>query len=450
MNFLIFNYKKHSKPSIFVAHNETTLMNILLLGSGGREHAFAWKMTQSPLCTQLFVAPGNAGTDSIATNVNINPTDFDAIKKLVVAENIEMVVVGPEDPLVHGIFDFFLNDKELQSIPVIGPSKLGAQLEGSKEFAKEFMIKHRVPTAAYDSFTKDTVEKGYRFLETLQPPYVLKADGLAAGKGVLILNNLNEAKQELRNMLVDAKFGQASSKVVIEEFLDGIELSCFVLTDGKNFKILPTAKDYKRIGEADTGLNTGGMGAISPVPFADAALLEKIEQRIVIPTIEGLKKDEIQYKGFVFIGLINVKGEPIVIEYNVRMGDPETEVVIPRLKNDLVELFVAVAKQKLDEIQLEIDARTATTVMVVSGGYPEDYEKGKEISGLDQVDGSIVFHAGTKLENGKVLSNGGRVLAVTSYGNDYQEAVKKSYQNIEKLHFDTMYYRKDIGFDLLG
>jgi phosphoribosylamine--glycine ligase len=425
-------------------------MNILLLGSGGREHAFAWKMTQSPLCTQLFVAPGNAGTDSIATNVNINPTDFDAIKKLVVAENIEMVVVGPEDPLVHGIFDFFLNDKELQSIPVIGPSKLGAQLEGSKEFAKEFMIKHRVPTAAYDSFTKDTVEKGYRFLETLQPPYVLKADGLAAGKGVLILNNLNEAKQELRNMLVDAKFGQASSKVVIEEFLDGIELSCFVLTDGKNFKILPTAKDYKRIGEADTGLNTGGMGAISPVPFADAALLEKIEQRIVIPTIEGLKKDEIQYKGFVFIGLINVKGEPIVIEYNVRMGDPETEVVIPRLKNDLVELFVAVAKQKLDEIQLEIDARTATTVMVVSGGYPEDYEKGKEISGLDQVDGSIVFHAGTKLENGKVLSNGGRVLAVTSYGNDYQEAVKKSYQNIEKLHFDTMYYRKDIGFDLLG
>ncbi len=450
MNFLIFNYKKHSKPSIFVAHNETTLMNILLLGSGGREHAFAWKMTQSPLCTQLFVAPGNAGTDSIATNVNINPTDFEAIKKLVLAENIEMVVVGPEDPLVHGIFDFFLNDKELQSIPVIGPSKLGAQLEGSKEFAKEFMIKHRVPTAAYDSFTKDTVEKGYRFLETLQPPYVLKADGLAAGKGVLILNNLNEAKQELRNMLVDAKFGHASSKVVIEEFLDGIELSCFVLTDGKNYKILPTAKDYKRIGEGDTGLNTGGMGAISPVPFADAVLLEKIEQRIVIPTIEGLKKDEIPYKGFVFIGLINVKGEPIVIEYNVRMGDPETEVVIPRLKNDLVELFVAVAKQKLDEIQLEIDARTATTVMVVSGGYPEDYEKGKEISGLGQVDGSIVFHAGTKLENGKVLSNGGRVLAVTSYGNDYQEAVKKSYQNIEKLHFDTMYYRKDIGFDLLG
>ena len=425
-------------------------MNILLLGSGGREHAFAWKMRQSPICDQLFVAPGNAGTDLIATNVNIKPTDFEAIKKLVLAEKIEMVVVGPEDPLVHGIFDFFLNDGELQSIPVIGPSKLGAQLEGSKEFAKEFMIKHRVPTAAYDSFTKDTVEKGYRFLETLQPPYVLKADGLAAGKGVLILHNLNEAKQELHNMLVDAKFGQASAKVVIEEFLDGIELSCFVLTDGRNYKILPTAKDYKRIGEGDTGLNTGGMGAISPVPFADATLLEKIEQSIVIPTIEGLKKDNIPYKGFVFIGLINVKGEPIVIEYNVRMGDPETEVVIPRLKNDLVELFVAVANQKLEEIQLEIDARTATTVMVVAGGYPEDYEKGKEISGLDLVEDSIVFHAGTKLENGKVLSNGGRVLAVTSYGNDYQEAVKKSYQNIEKLHFDTMYYRKDIGFDLLG
>ncbi len=425
-------------------------MTILLLGSGGREHALAWKMLQSPLCYKLFVAPGNAGTDSIATNVNISPTDFEAIKKLVLQESIKMVVVGPEDPLVAGIYDYFLNDESLRSIPVIGPSKLGAQLEGSKEFAKEFMVKHQIPTAAYDSFTKETVEKGCRFLETLQAPYVLKADGLAAGKGVLILNDLNEAKQELRNMLVDAKFGQASSKVVIEEFLDGIELSCFVLTDGKNYKILPTAKDYKRIGEGDTGLNTGGMGAISPVPFADATLLQKIENRIVIPTIKGLQKDEIPYKGFVFIGLINVNGEPIVIEYNVRMGDPETEVVIPRLKNDLVELFVAVANQKLDEIQLDVDERTATTVMVVSGGYPEDYEKGKEISGLDRIEDSIVFHAGTRLENGKVLSNGGRVLAVTSYGNDYQEAVKKSYQNIEKLHFDTMYYRKDIGFDLLG
>ena len=424
-------------------------MTILLLGSGGREHALAWKMLQSPQCTNLFVAPGNAGTDAIATNVNINPTDFEAIKKVVLTENIDMVVVGPEDPLVHGIFDFFKNDEKLQSIPVIGPSKLGAQLEGSKEFAKEFMVKHRIPTAAYDSFTKETVEKGCRFLETLQPPYVLKADGLAAGKGVLILQDLKEAQQELRNMLVDAKFGQASSKVVIEEFLDGIELSCFVLTDGKNYKILPTAKDYKRIGEGDTGLNTGGMGAISPVPFADEILLEKIEKRIVIPTVEGLQQDTIPYRGFIFIGLINVKGEPIVIEYNVRMGDPETEVVIPRLKNDLVALFVAVANQKLDQMQLEIDSRSATTVMVVSGGYPEDYEKGKVISGLEKITDSLVFHAGTKIENGAVVSNGGRVLAVTSFGDDFQEAIKKSYQNINQLHFDTMYYRKDIGFDLL-
>jgi phosphoribosylamine--glycine ligase len=424
-------------------------MTILLLGSGGREHAFAWKMIQSPLCKKLFVAPGNAGTDSIATNVNINPTDFEAIKKLVLAENIAMVVVGPEDPLVHGIFDFFKNDQKLQSIPVIGPSKHGAQLEGSKEFAKEFMVKHNIPTAAYDSFTKETVEGGCRFLETLQPPYVLKADGLAAGKGVLVLQDLAEAQQELRNMLVDAKFGNASSKVVIEEFLDGIELSCFVLTDGKNYKILPTAKDYKRIGEGDTGLNTGGMGAISPVPFADAVLMEKIENRIVIPTVKGLQQDKIPYKGFIFIGLINVEGEPIVIEYNVRMGDPETEVVIPRLKNDLVALFIAVANEKLESMQLEIDSRSATTVMIVSGGYPEDYEKGKVITGIETIEDSIVFHAGTKLENGKVLSNGGRVLAVTSYGNDFREAIKKSYQNINKLHFDTMYYRKDIGFDLL-
>lgn len=424
-------------------------MTILLLGSGGREHALAWKMLQSPRCTKLFVAPGNAGTDAVATNVNINPTDFDAIKKLVLAEQIEMVVVGPEDPLVAGIFDFFQNDNQLKSIPVIGPSKHGAQLEGSKEFAKEFMVKHNIPTAAYDSFTKETVEEGCRFLETLQPPYVLKADGLAAGKGVLILQDLIEAQQELRNMLVDAKFGNASSKVVIEAFLDGIELSCFVLTDGKNYKILPTAKDYKRIGEGDSGLNTGGMGAISPVPFADAVLMEKIENRIVIPTVKGLQQDKIPYKGFIFIGLINVEGEPIVIEYNVRMGDPETEVVIPRLKNDLVALFIAVANEKLDTMQLEIDPRSATTVMVVSGGYPEVYEKEKVISGIETIEDSIVFHAGTKLENGKVLSNGGRVLAVTSYGNDFQEAIKKSYQNINKLHFDTMYYRKDIGFDLL-
>ena len=423
-------------------------MTILLLGSGGREHALAWKMLQSPLCSKLFVAPGNAGTETIATNIDISTTDFKAIKKLVLAENINMVVVGPEDPLVKGIFDFFKNDLQLKNIPVIGPSKMGAQLEGSKEFAKEFLVKHRIPTAAYDSFTKETVEKGCKFLETLQPPYVLKADGLAAGKGVLILNDLAEAKEELRNMLVNEKFGEASSKVVIEEFLDGIELSCFVLTDGKNYKILPTAKDYKRIGEGDTGLNTGGMGAVSPVPFADAVLLEKIETRIVKPTIEGLQKDGIEYKGFVFIGLINVKGEPIVIEYNVRMGDPETEVVIPRLKSDLVELFNAVANQTLDTIQLEIDERSATTIMVVSGGYPEEYEKGKEITGLNSIGDSIVFHAGTKTEEGKIVSNGGRVLAVTSYGNNFGEAIKKSYQNIDKLHFDTMYFRKDIGFDL--
>ncbi|WP_396149445.1 phosphoribosylamine--glycine ligase [Flavobacterium sp.] len=423
-------------------------MTILLLGSGGREHALAWKMLQSSKCSKLFVAPGNAGTACIATNISIQTTDFESIKAFVIKEKIEMVVVGPEDPLVAGILDFFKNDDELKSIPVIGPSKEGAKLEGSKEYAKEFLIKHKIPTAAYDSFTASTVEKGCKFLETLSPPYVLKADGLAAGKGVVILNDLNEAITELRNMLVHQKFGNASSKVVIEEFLDGIELSCFVLTDGKNYKILPTAKDYKRIGEGDTGLNTGGMGAVSPVPFADAVLMEKIENRIVKPTIEGLQKDGIEYKGFVFIGLINVKGEPMVIEYNVRMGDPETEVVMPRIKSDLVELFLAVANEKLDEVLLEIDSRSATTIMVVSGGYPEDFEKGKTITGIENVQDSLVFHAGTKLDNGNIVSNGGRVLALTSYGNDFKEAIKKSYQNIEKLHFDKMYYRKDIGFDL--
>ena len=424
-------------------------MVILLLGSGGREHALAFKMLQSSKCASLFVAPGNAGTESIATNIPINPSDFNALKSFSIQEKVDMVVVGPEDPLVLGIYDFFKNDAALNHIPVIGPSKTGAQLEGSKEFAKEFLVKHKIPTAAYDTFTAATVENGCKFLETLQPPYVLKADGLAAGKGVLILHDLEEAKTELRNMLVYAKFGNASAKVVIEEFLDGIELSCFVLTDGKNYKILPTAKDYKRIGEGDTGLNTGGMGAISPVPFADAILLEKIETRIVKPTVEGLQKDGIEYKGFVFIGLIIVKGEPIVIEYNVRMGDPETEVVIPRIKSDLVELFQAVANEKLNEISLEIDERSATTVMMVSGGYPEEYEKGHQISGLDKVEDSLVFHAGTKHENGNVVTNGGRVLAITSFGNDFQEAIKKSYQNIDKLHFDKMYFRKDIGFDLL-
>jgi phosphoribosylamine---glycine ligase len=423
-------------------------MKILLLGSGGREHTLAWKMLQSPKCSQLFVAPGNAGTAQIAANINLNILDFNELKTFVLQEKIEMVVVGPEDPLVFGIYDFFQNNENLKNIPVIGPSKNGAQLEGSKEFAKEFLVRHNIPTAAYDSFTKETVEKGCQFLTTLQPPYVLKADGLAAGKGVLIIDNLSEAQQELRNMLVHEKFGNASSKVVIEEFLDGIELSCFVLTDGKNYKILPTAKDYKRIGDGDTGLNTGGMGAVSPVPFADAVLLKKIETRIVKPTIDGFQKDGIVYKGFVFIGLINVKGEPIVIEYNVRMGDPETEVVIPRLKTDLVELFQAVANEKLDEINLEIDSRSATTIMVVSGGYPEDYEKGKIITGIENITDSLVFHAGTKLENNQIVSNGGRVLAITSYGENFKEAIKKSYQNIDKLHFDKMYFRKDIGNDL--
>ena len=423
-------------------------MTILLLGSGGREHALAWKMIQSSKCSKLFVAPGNAGTAAIANNISLNILDFDALKTFALQEKVDMVVVGPEDPLVLGIYDFFQKDADLNHIPVIGPSKVGAQLEGSKEFAKEFLVKHDIPTAAYDSFTKETVEKGCLFLETLQPPYVLKADGLAAGKGVLIIQDLEEAKTELRNMLVHAKFGNASAKVVIEEFLDGIELSCFVLTDGKNYKILPTAKDYKRIGEGDTGLNTGGMGAVSPVPFADAVLLEKIETRIVKPTIAGLQQDGIEYKGFVFIGLINVKGEPIVIEYNVRMGDPETEVVIPRLKTDLVELFQAVGNQTLDQVALEIDERSATTIMVVSGGYPEDYEKGFEISGLENIKDSIAFHAGTKLENGKVVTNGGRVIAITSFGDNFPEAIKKSYQNIDRLHFDKMYFRKDIGFDL--
>ncbi|MFD1616187.1 phosphoribosylamine--glycine ligase [Gelatiniphilus marinus] len=423
-------------------------MNILVLGSGGREHTFAWKIAQSPLCKNLYVAPGNSGTAQIATNVNIGVTDFKAIKTLVLNENIDMVVVGPEDPLVKGVHDFFLNEDSLKHVSVIGPQQKAAELEGSKEFAKEFMFRHNIPTAAYQSFTKQSVEKGYAFLETLNPPYVLKADGLAAGKGVVILNDLNEAKAELKSMLVDAKFGEASTKVVIEEFLDGIELSCFVLTDGKNYKILPTAKDYKRIGEGDTGLNTGGMGAVSPVPFATDEFLNKIEERIVKPTINGFKKDDLPYVGFVFIGLIKVGGDPKVIEYNVRMGDPETEVVLPRLKTDFVEILKAMANQTLDKINIEIDERAATTIMLVSGGYPEAYEKGKEIFGVETITESIPFHAGAKLQDGKIITSGGRVMAITSYGGTYKEAIKKSYQSIEKLCFDKMNYRKDIGFDL--
>ena len=423
-------------------------MTILILGSGGREHTFAWKIAQSSLCKKLYVAPGNSGTSEIAENIRLHVTDFNGIKNLVLDKQIDMVVVGPEDPLVQGIHDFFLQDEALKHVSVIGPQKAAAQLEGSKEFAKKFLFRHQIPTAAYQSFDAATLEEGYAFLETLQPPYVLKADGLAAGKGVLILNDLNEAKAELTSMLIDAKFGEASTKVVIEEFLDGIELSCFVLTDGMNYKILPTAKDYKRIGEGDTGLNTGGMGAVSPVPFATDSFLRKIEERIVKPTVEGLQKDGLDYKGFIFIGLIKVGEEPKVIEYNVRMGDPETEVVLPRLKNDLVEIFQAVANQTLNEITIEIDDRAATTVMLVSGGYPEAYEKGKVITGLGNLSEVLAFHAGADLKDGAVTTSGGRVMAITAFGNTYQEAIKKSYQNITKLHFDKMYYRKDIGFDL--
>ncbi|MTG96575.1 MULTISPECIES: phosphoribosylamine--glycine ligase [Myroides] len=423
-------------------------MKILLLGSGGREHALAWKILQSTRCDQLYIAPGNAGTSQIATNLDLSPLDFESVKQKVLELGIDMVIVGPEDPLVKGIVDFFKNDDAIKHIAVIGPSQKGAALEGSKDFAKEFLLKHNIPTAAYQTFTKDKINEGKAFLETLQAPYVLKADGLAAGKGVVILNDIAEAKVELENMLVDAKFGDASSKVVIEEFLSGIELSCFVLTDGKSYKILPTAKDYKRIGEGDKGLNTGGMGAISPVPFATDEFMAKVEERVVKPTIKGIIEDKLDFKGFVFIGLIKVGEDPYVIEYNVRMGDPETEVVMPRIESDIVDLFEGVANGTLAEKTLVIDQRSATTVMLVSGGYPEAYEKGLEITGLDLVSDSIVFHAGTVLKDDKVVTNGGRVLAVTSYGNTFEEALKKSYQNIDKLNFDKIYYRKDIGFDL--
>ena len=424
-------------------------MNILILGSGGREHAFALKLSQSNKINQLFVAPGNAGTRQIAKNIAINLTDFKAVKETVLANDIQMVVVGPEAPLVAGVHDFFLADNQLKHIPVIGPKKDGALLEGSKDFSKQFMQKHGVPTARYQSFTKENLEDGFAFLETLAPPFVLKADGLAAGKGVLILNSLQEAKVELEEMVANQKFGEASTTVVIEEFLKGIELSVFVLTDGKNYKILPSAKDYKRIGEGDIGLNTGGMGAISPVPFADAAFLNKVEELVVKPTIVGLQKDGIDYRGFIFIGLMNDNGNPSVVEYNVRMGDPETEVVLPRIESDLFDLFEGVANQNLDEKSFEVTPKTATTVMLVAGGYPEAYEKHKEITGLEKVIESTVFHAGTTIKENTVVSNGGRVMAITSFGDSIEEALKRSYESIDVIHFDKMNYRKDIGFDLV-
>ena len=423
-------------------------MNVLIIGSGGREHAIAWKLAQSEKLGALFIAPGNAGTSEVGSNLNIGVSDFLGIKKAVLDHEIELVLVGPEVPLVEGIHDFFLADELLKDVTVIGPEKLAAQLEGSKEFAKEFMMRHQIPTAAYRSFTKQNVDAGFAFLEKLTPPYVLKADGLAAGKGVVILNDLQEAKDELTAMLTNEKFGKASRKVVIEEFLDGIEMSCFILTDGKGYVNLPNAKDYKRIGDGDKGLNTGGMGAISPVPFADEIYLKKIEDRVIRPTVEGLKKDGIPYKGFIFFGLIRVNNEPMVIEYNCRMGDPETEVVIPRIKSDLMDLFIATAKNDLENATIEIDDRSATTVMLVSGGYPEAYEKNKEITGIEKVNNSLVFHAGTTMNEQNLLTNGGRVIAVTSYGRDFKEALEASYTNVAKIQFEGKNFRTDIGFDL--
>ncbi len=423
-------------------------MNVLLLGSGGREHALAWKIAQSSILHQLYIAPGNAGTKAFGKNIAMSATDFPSIKAFVLEHEIDMVVVGPEDPLVNGIHDFFLADSELKHVPVIGPNQEAAQLEGSKDFAKQFMMRHHIPTAKYATFTKDTLEEGYAFLASMKAPYVLKADGLAAGKGVLILNTLEEAKTELKSMLSDAKFGDASSRVVIEQFLEGIELSYFALTDGDSYKVLPEAKDYKRIGEGDSGLNTGGMGAVSPVSFVDKAFRDKIENQIVIPTVKGLKADGITYKGFIFFGIINVKGEPYVIEYNCRLGDPETEVIIPRLKSDILDLFEGVASNTLSERDIQFEDKSACTVMMVSGGYPEAFEKGKVITGLNGISQSLVFHAGTSADGPVVKTAGGRVLAVTSYGKTKDAALAKSYETIEQISFEGAYFRKDIGFDL--